>query len=105
MSFFLLAGLLGVVIILAIVAFGRYAEQGVNQQIANQSIAALEQQLAEALEEQGRLNERVQNLEAIVTSEAWDDWQKQQRLAPDPLVPDEPPPADKAAQMARRLKT
>ena len=72
-------------------------------------LSSLQAELDEQREERRRLVQRVQNLEAIVTSEAWETLGHDRELAKAkaPLqLPDadEAADADHVARMARRLK-
>ena len=91
--------------------FGRYAERGIKLEAADETIAALTEKLEAALEEHANLRQRVENLETIVTTEAWDAFQQQQLAEPAPprsltdALPEEESAAEKAAQLARRQRT
>ena len=73
-------------------------------------VTTLQNEVAELGEERHALNQRVQNLEAIVTSEAWDTLGTDPDLAhaktPSPRLPDPEDGADaeQIARMARRLR-
>lgn len=95
----LLAAAILVTAILFAVLFGRYAERGVQLEDADRTIAALHDQVEGLTERQERLTRRIENLEAIVTTEAWDELHE-----PD-LAPPEPNPEEKAAQLAQRQRS
>lgn len=97
-----------VMVLLFTVFFGRYAERGLKLEAADETIATLTEKLEQALDEHVHLRERIENLEAIVTTEAWDDFQRQQLLEPAPprslaeALPDEETDAERVARMARQ---
>ena len=95
----LLATAVLITAILFAVLFGRYAERGVQLEDADRTIAALQDQVDRLTEQQGRLMHRIENLEAIVTTEAWDELHEP-HLAPPELDPEE-----KADQLARRQRS
>ena len=86
---------------LFVLLFGRYAERGARLEQADRTVEALREQLRTLTEQQHRLTERIQNLEAIVTTETWDALSEPQRDALTP-EPDEPSPEEKAALLARQ---
>ncbi len=104
----LLAAAFGVAAVLLLIFVGRYADRGARLAYADETILGLKQQLDEAQARQANLVARVENLEAIVTSEAWDAFQAG-RLSegrPAPLLPEaEPTDEEKAARLARRQRT
>jgi hypothetical protein len=95
----------GIMAALLFVMLGRYADRGAKLLDADETITELQATLEKALDEQAHLTRRVENLEAIVTSEAWDALQENPRLD----VPPEPSPElsdeEKAARLARRQRT
>ena len=79
------------------------------------AVTTLTETLKQSEAQQEALVERIQNLEAIVTTQAWDALhddalptsERERRLASARLVldePDEPSDAEKTARLARRLK-
>ncbi|MFQ5569164.1 MAG: hypothetical protein ACE5G0_05790 [Rhodothermales bacterium] len=103
----LLAAAFGITAILLIVILGRYADRGVKLAYADQTIKELKEKLEAAVEKQENLTSRVENVEAIVISEAWDSLQKDPLPEPAPplSLPDEPDDLsneEKAARLARR---
>jgi cell division protein FtsB len=95
----LLATAVLVTAVLFAILFGRYAERGVKLEDADRTITALQDQVDVLTEQQERLTHRIENLEAIVTTEAWDE------LHDASLAPPEPGPEEKAAQLARRQRS
>lgn len=95
----LLATAVLITAILFAVLFGRYAERGVQLEDADRTIAALQDQVDVLTEQQERLTHRIENLEAIVTTEAWDELHEPH------LAPPEPDPEEKAKQLARRQRS
>ncbi len=103
----LLTAAFGVAAVLLLVFVGRYADRGVRLAHADETITALQQQLEEALARQENLTGRVENLEAIVISEAWDAFQAghvQEGAASLALPEAEPSDEEKAALLARRQR-
>lgn len=96
---FLVAGAV-VTAVLLVLFFLRFAEQGVKLEEADGTIAALRDDLETLQAEHDRLTRRIQNLEAIVTTEAWDALPEHQRMKPP--EPAEPTPEEKAARLARQ---
>lgn len=92
----LLAAAILITAVLFAVLFGRYAERGIQLEDADRTIAALQDQVEGLTDQQERLTHRIENLEAIVTTEAWDELHE-----PD-LAPPEPDPEEQADQLARR---
>ncbi len=98
----LVAGLL-ITAVLLVAFFMRFAAQGVKLEDADNTITALNEHLQALQAEHERLTQRIQNLEAIVTTEAWDALPEQQRQAlMDLPEPAEPSPEEKAARLARQ---
>lgn len=60
--------------------------------------------LQRLLEEQERANRRLENLEAIVTSEDWDQIRALQDERPSLDIPDEHAPEKEAERIARRVR-
>lgn len=88
---------------LFVLLFGRYAERGARLEQADRTVEVLQEQLRTLTEQQHRLTERIQNLEAIVTTETWDALSEPQREAlTSPPEPAEPSPEEKAALLARQ---
>jgi len=103
--YLLMATAFGIVAVLLLIFVGRYAERGAKLAHADDTITALTEQLDAALEKQTRLTTRVENLEAIVTGEAWEAFQRGDLLeGPSIDIPEEPSNEEKAAQMARRQR-
>lgn len=71
------------------------------------SVEALKQEIEELRQERVRLVQRIQNLEAIVTSEAWETLESDPELSKSKLLelPDETENDEaKAERLARRLR-
>ncbi len=102
----LLAAAFGVAAVLLLIFVGRYADRGARLAYADETILDLKQQLDEAQARQANLVARVENLEAIVTSEAWDAFQAGRLSEGPPALPEaEPTDEEKAARLARRQRT
>lgn len=84
-------------------------EAGMPSQELKAALDEMQQQLAESEQRQAELQRRIQNLEAIVTSEAWDELGDGTGHATLSLPEDEriasDTDADRAEKMARRLRT
>ncbi len=95
----------GVMAVLLFVILGRYADRGLKLDQADETLAEVQSRLEEAFDEQARLTRRVEILEAIVTSEAWDAFQEG-RLPPlaAPLE-EELTDEEKAARIAGRSRS
>lgn len=103
MQYFLLMLLaaFGVTAVLLFVILGRYADRSLKLTHADETITELHDKLEQALEEQVHLTRRVENLEAIVTSEAWDTMHEDSVLdVPEEELSD----GEKAARQARRQR-
>jgi hypothetical protein len=104
--YLLMATAFGIVAVLLLIFVGRYAERGAKLAHADDTIIALKERLDAALAEQARLTTRVENLEAIVTGEAWEAFQQGGLLEEPPVeIPEEPSNEEKATQMARRQRS
>ena len=74
------------------------------------AVTSLNKEMGELREDRKRLIQRIQNLEAIVTSEAWEalgsDRELAQAKAPPLQIPEaeEPDDAEQVARMAKRLR-
>ena len=104
MPLFLLAAAVGVIAVTAIVLLWRYVDRRVKEAYPHVSPAVLEKKLEEALEQQALLTARVEHLEAIVASEAWNALPRDEPTPPLAL-PDEPAGLsneEKVARLARR---
>jgi hypothetical protein len=106
-AYLLMALAFGISAVLLLLFVGRYAERGAKLANADETITDLSVRLEQAEVQQARLTSRIENLEAIVTGEAWEAFQQGNILqAPLPVeIPEEPSNEDKAAQMARRQRT
>ena len=86
------------------------AQLSSSNQVMQSDMAALTDQLETLRMVNEQLVERVQNLEAIVTSETWDLMNREagETAASPPLLdlnePEAPSEQDRAARMARRLR-
>ena len=96
----LLASAVLITAILFAVLFGRYAERGVKLEDADRTIEALRDRVEALTERHERLTRRIENLEAIVTTETWDELHEQHQVEPP-----EPTPEEKAARIARRQRS
>lgn len=105
-----------VVLALLLGAFTEWLSFKTKQRELGTSAGELEEGLARLREDferrEAALQERIRNLETIVTSQAWDQLTAEahipepKRLAPERRVePDEPSDAGKAETLARRLRT
>ena len=72
----MLAAAVGITAVAVILLFWRYADRRVKEAYPDASPAELEKKLEEALEQQALLTARVEHLEAIVVSEAWNALQE-----------------------------
>lgn len=95
----------GIAAVLFIVFAGRYADRGLKLQQADETIEALQAQMEQALAQQEKLTERIQNLEAIVVGEAWDALHANPPIPLDADVQEEPPDAEKIARLAKRQRS
>ena len=103
--YLLMAAAFGIVAVLLLLMVGRYAERGARLANVDDTLTELTEKLDQSLEEQARLRTRVENLEAIVTGEAWDAFQRGDILqGPAEASAREPSNEDKAARMARRQR-
>ncbi len=92
-------------------AFEQWLKFRAKQEKLGTSTAQLEgivEDLTERLEEsettRERLEQRIQNLETIVTSVDWDQMTSLRPDAPRLDVPDEPAPSEEAERIARRVR-
>ncbi len=87
------------------------ADIGVTTSELEGVLTTLQDEVNSLREERRALNQRVQNLEAIVTSEAWDTLGKDPELAQAKTLslqlpePEETDDAEQIARMARRLRS
>ena len=105
MSLFLLVAAVGIAAVAVILLFWRYADRRVKEAYSDVSPEELEEKLEEALEQQALLTARVEHLEAIVASEAWNALPEP---APPLTLPDEPTDLsneEKLARLARRRRS
>ena len=92
-------------------AYSEWLKFKAKQQNISTSTSEIEVALEKMTEQNANLTRRVQNLEAIVTSQTWDEIDNQVRREPIMSVPEpeitiEPPTdADEVAEIARRVRT
>ena len=100
MPLFLLATAFGITAVALILLFWRYADRRIQEAYPDESQADLQKMLADALEQQALLTERVEHLETIIASETWDTRQKEQATLPLAL-----PDASPEEQARRRQRS
>ena len=114
-SFFIVFGAMAVALGLPWLIWGIHTMlKGMNQTRADvhdstsMLRASIDAQSRDLVSSQEKLIERIQHLEAIVTSEAWDTMarEKQERIAEEVLRLEDPEPsdADRAARLARSIE-
>ena len=96
MPLLLLTAAFVVVAVLFLFLFARQVDRRFKLQDPEPALTKLSETVA-------RLEERIRNLEAIVTTEAWDALKDQ--TPPPPQVEQELPDPEKAARLAKRLKS
>ena len=105
MPLLLLTAAVGITAVAVILLFWRYADRGVKEAYPDVSPEELEKKLEDALEQQALLTARVEHLEAIVASEAWNALPE---IKPPLALPDEPADLsneEKVARLARRRRS
>ncbi len=115
---FLIAGMVSLVLLMGIIIFGvkkssEYKELqklfGEKDKDLNSTVSELRKALKESKGENAQILERLKNLEAIVTSEAWDSIQSGEdaettRLHIEVEEQEELNDSDKAARIAKRVR-
>ncbi len=107
MPLLLLVAAFGITAVVFILLFWRYADHRVKQAYPEESPEALKKLLEDALEQQALLTARVEHLEAIVASEAWN-ASDEDKPAPPLALPDKPADLsneEKVANLARRQRS
>lgn len=80
----LLASASGVAAVAIILIFWRYADRRIKDAYPDETPEALKKRLDEALDQQALLTARVEHLEAIVASEAWEALSREETPRPAP---------------------
>jgi hypothetical protein len=107
-----MTGMVWVLIPLAAIlvgAFSEYLKFKAKQQNITASTSEIERALEKMTDQNTNLTRRVQNLEAIVTSQTWDEMDSQTSSSPKLTLPEPeveiPTDADNVAELARRVRS
>jgi hypothetical protein len=107
-----MTGMVWVLIPLAAIlvgAFSEYLKFKTKQQNISTSTSEIERALEKMTDQNTNLTRRVQNLEAIVTSQTWDEMDGQTSAPPKLTLPEPeveiPTDADGVAELARRVRS